>query len=93
MTHKVTKHTRITSNPYFRTTEIRYEGEEIGALEYHHAVKNPYWVAWRYDTPSKLVGNKTGRTQMFDDKMEALEWSIGHLGLEIDMKELCDTIG
>lgn len=43
----------------------------IGAIEYHYAVENPYYVAWVYDD---FGVNKTGRTKAFDTEEECLEW-------------------
>lgn len=43
----------------------------IGAIEYHYAVENPYYVAWVYDD---FGANKTGRTKDFDTEEECLEW-------------------
>ena len=43
----------------------------IGAIEYHYAVENPYYVAWVYDD---FGANKTGRTKAFDTEEECLEW-------------------
>ena len=43
----------------------------IGAIEYHYAVENPYYVAWVYDD---FGANKTGRTKPFDTEEECLEW-------------------
>lgn len=43
----------------------------IGAIEYHYAVENPYYVAWVYND---FGANKTGRTKAFDTEEECLEW-------------------
>lgn len=48
----------------------------IGAIEYHYAVENPYYVAWVYDD---FGVNKTGRTKAFDTEEECLEWIGGEL--------------
>lgn len=60
-------------NGYFTTYPV-WDTEldtSIGAIEYHYAVENPYYVAWVYND---FGANKTGRTKDFDTEEECLEW-------------------